>query len=136
MNERGDPMEPIKNVTDVRLTSPLFSGLVYAFLTTGVASLIFSFVLAFTAQNEDTLSFFVYFIHALSIFIGSYVCGKRTLSKGWYHGGMLGVIYGFIIILVGFLSFDYGFSLQSLIAMVAAFLLGALGGILGVNNSK
>jgi putative membrane protein (TIGR04086 family) len=129
-------MEPIKNVTNVRFTSPLFSGLVYAFLTMGIASLIVSFILAFTAQNEDSLSFFVYFIHALSIFIGAYVCGKRTINKGWYHGGILGVIYGLIIIIVGFLSFNHGLGLQSLVAMFAAFLLGALGGILGVNNSK
>jgi putative membrane protein (TIGR04086 family) len=135
-NERGDPMEPIKNVTDVRFSSPLFSGLVYAFLTMGSASLIYSFVLAFTAQTEDSLSFFVYFIHAVSIFIGAYSSGKRSSNKGWYHGGILGVIYGLIIIIVGFLSFDYGFSLQSLLVMMAAFFLGAFGGILGVNRSK
>jgi putative membrane protein (TIGR04086 family) len=129
-------MEPIKSVTDVRFSSPLFSGLVYAFLTMGIASLIFSFILTFTSQNEDTLSFFVYFIHALSIMNGAYVCGKRTSHKGWYYGGILGVIYGLIIIIVGFLSFDYGFSLQSLIAMFGAFVAGALGGIFGVNNSR
>jgi putative membrane protein (TIGR04086 family) len=129
-------MVPIKNVTDVRFSSPLFSGLVYAFLTMGITSLIFSFVLTFTTQNEDTLSYFVYFIHALSIINGAYACGKRTPNKGWYHGGILGVIYGVIIIIVGFLSFDYGFSLQSLMAMFGAFVLGALGGIFGVNHSK
>ncbi|MEX2461466.1 MAG: TIGR04086 family membrane protein [Paenibacillaceae bacterium] len=129
-------MEPTKNTASVHFVSPLFSGIVYAFITMAIFSLLYSFVLTFTNQNEDSLTFFVYLIHAIAISIGSYVCGKRTNHRGWYHGGMLGLIYAAIIILIGFLSFDHGLTFHTLLAMIAAYLIGALGGILGVNHTK
>jgi putative membrane protein (TIGR04086 family) len=135
-NERGVQMEPVKKTVDVRFTSPLFSGLVYAFIIMAAASLIFSFVLAFTSQSEASFSFYVYLIHLLSIFIGAYVCGKRTDTRGWYYGGILGLLYSLIIVVVGFLAFDHGLTLQTLFALVAAFFIGAFGGIIGVNHSK
>jgi putative membrane protein (TIGR04086 family) len=129
-------MEPVKNTATVHFASPLFSGMFYAFITMAISSLLFSFILTFTNQSEDSLPFFVYLIHALSIFIGSYVCGKRTDHKGWYHGGILGIVYAAIIILIGFLSFNNGISLHTLFVIIIAYLLGALGGILGVNHTK
>jgi putative membrane protein (TIGR04086 family) len=134
--ERGDPMEPVKNATTVRFSSPLFSGMVYAFITMAISSLIYSFVLTLTNQSEDSLTFFAYLIHAMAIFIGSYACGKRINNKGWYFGGILGLVYAIIIILIGFLSMDNGISFHTLIALIAAYLIGALGGILGVNHTK
>jgi putative membrane protein (TIGR04086 family) len=129
-------MQPVKKTATVHFASPLFSGIVYAFITMAICSLLFSFVLTLTKQSEDTLPFFVYLIHALSIFIGSYVCGKRTDHKGWYHGGILGLVYAVIIILIGFLSFNNGISLHTIFLIIVAYLLGALGGILGVNHKK
>jgi len=129
-------MEPIKNTAKVRFASPLFSGMVYAFITMSISSLIYSFVLTLTNQSEDSLTFFAYLIHAFAIFIGSYTCGKRIQNKGWHHGGILGLVYAVIIIVIGFLSMNNGVSLHTLVALVAAYLLGALGGILGVNNTK
>jgi putative membrane protein (TIGR04086 family) len=129
-------MEPIKNAATVRFASPLFAGMVFAFITMAISSLIYSFVLTFTNQSEDSLTFFAYLIHAFAIFIGSYACGKRINNKGWYHGGILGLVYAVIIILIGFLSMDNGISFQTLFAIAVAYLLGALGGILGVNHTK
>ena len=129
-------MEPIKKTATVNFTSPLFSGMVYAFITMAIFSLIYSFVLSLTNQSEDSLTFFAYLIHALAIFVGSYACGKRIQSRGWYHGGILGLVYAVIIIIIGFLSFDNGLSLQTLFAVIAAYLIGACGGILGVNQTK
>jgi putative membrane protein (TIGR04086 family) len=129
-------MVPVKNTATVHFASPIFSGMFYAFITMAISSLLFSLLLTLTKQSEDSLPFFVYLIHALSIIIGSYVCGKRTDHKGWYHGGILGLVYAVIIILIGFLSFDNGISLHTIFLIIVAYLLGALGGILGVNHKK
>lgn len=129
-------MEPIKKTAAVQFTSPLFSGIFYAFITMAIFSLIYSFVLSLTNQSEDSLTFFAYLIHALAIFVGSHAYGKRINSRGWYHGGILGLVYAVIIIFIGFLAFNNGLSLQTLFALIAAYLIGAFGGILGVNHSK
>ena len=61
---------------------------------------------------------------------------KEPVSRGWYHGGMVGVFYFILIFLVGFLAFDAGLNLQSLQLLGILFASGALGGILGVNTQK
>lgn len=129
-------MEPVKNAATVKFASPLFSGIVYAFITMAVCSLLYSLVLTLTNQSEESLTFFAYLIHGLAIFIGAYTCGKRINNRGWYHGGILGLVYAVIIILVGFLALDNGITVQTLLALVMAYFVGALGGILGVNNTR
>lgn len=62
--------------------------------------------------------------------------GKRAETRGWYHGGLVGIVYFILIFLVGFLAFDAGLNLQSLQLLGILFASGALGGVLGVNTKK
>jgi putative membrane protein (TIGR04086 family) len=129
-------MNSINKVSNVRLTSPLLSGLLYAFTVMGGAALLVSFILMLTSQKEDALPTYAYLIHALAVLVGGIVSGKRSSSKGWYSGGMLGIMYTLIVFIVSFLGFDQGIHIQSLVLAVTAFIIGALGGIYGVNSAK
>ncbi|WP_409341625.1 TIGR04086 family membrane protein [Paenibacillus sp. MBLB4367] len=129
-------MNPMNKVAQVRMTSPLLAGLAYAFIAMGLATLVTSFILMLTEQKEESLPTFAYVIHALSLLIGGFVSGKRSKNKGWYHGGLLGVVYSVIIFIIAFLSFDQGLGLQSLTFLAVSFGSGVIGGILGVNASQ
>lgn len=129
-------MNAMNKVSQVRIGSPLIRGLVYAFIAMGLATLVTSFILMLTDQKEESLPSFAYIIHAGSLLIGGFVSGKRAKSKGWYHGGLLGVLYAVIIFIIAFLSFDQGIDLQSVKFLGTAFGSGVIGGILGVNASK
>ncbi|MDB5053427.1 MAG: hypothetical protein JWM44_1477 [Bacilli bacterium] len=129
-------MEPMNKSAAFRIESPIFAGMVYSFVIMGIGALIISFILAFTNQKENSLAFYAYIVHAISILIGGYVCGKRTNRKGWYHGGLLGILYAVIIWSVGFLGYDQAITIHIFFSLIAAYLVGAFGGILGVNNAK
>jgi len=124
-----------KNKTHL-IASPLIAGLVYAFIIMGVASLIVTLLLAFTSQQESSLPVYTYIIHLFSIFIGGVVYGKRKGSKGWYHGGLLGLFYAAIIIIVGLIGFKQGVHLQTAMFLLAAFSIGSLGGMIGINFKR
>lgn len=130
------PMNPMKSVSQVRITSPLFSGLMYAFCMMTIGTLLTSLFLLLTSTPESSLHTLTTIIHAVSLFIGGWVSGKRGASRGWYHGGMVGIVYFILIFLVGFLAFDAGLNLQSLQLLGILFASGALGGILGVNTQR
>ncbi|MFC5447225.1 TIGR04086 family membrane protein [Paenibacillus aestuarii] len=129
-------MNPIKTVSQVRVTSPLMSGLVYAFIMTTIGTLVTSLFLLLSNAQESSLHTLTTIIHAVSLFIGGWVSGKRAGNRGWYYGGMVGLVYFILIFLVGFLAFDAGFNLQSLQLLGILFAAGALGGMLGVNTRK
>jgi len=129
-------MNPIKTVSQVRVTSPLLSGLVYALIMTTIGTLLTSLFLLLSNAQESSIHTLTTIIHAVSLFIGGWVSGKRAGTRGWYYGGMVGLVYFILIFLVGFLAFDAGFNLQSLQLMGILFAAGALGGMLGVNTRK
>ncbi|WP_438444288.1 TIGR04086 family membrane protein [Gorillibacterium sp. sgz5001074] len=129
-------MNPIKQAGQVRLGSPMLAGLAYGFITMAVAALAASLILISGDQGEEVLPAYAYAIHGLSVLIGSFVTGRRSGSKGWYYGGLLGLVYSIIVLIVGFLSFDRGADWTLLFFAAGAFLAGALGGIMGVNTRR
>jgi putative membrane protein (TIGR04086 family) len=129
-------MLSINKVKQVRPSSPVFSGLLYSLVTMAVCTLLTSLILFSTNMKEASLLIYAYVIHAVSLFVGGLVAGKRSENKGWYHGGLLGLLYSAIIFIVAFLAYDAGFSKQTLYLLALTFASGALGGMIGVNTKK
>jgi putative membrane protein (TIGR04086 family) len=129
-------MNPSHRVNSPRISSPLLSGLVYAlsFMTAG--TLLISLILFFTSTEEHSLSALTTILHAVSLFIGGWVAGKRAENRGWYHGGILGLFYSTILFIIGFLAYNASLNLHSLRLFGLLVAVGALGGILGVNSRK
>lgn len=129
-------MEFKNKVRSVSIQSPILAGLFYAFLVMSIAAVITSLILLLTSQNEDALSTYAYIIHSLSLLLGGWIAGKKAEEKGWYYGGLFGLIYSVIVFVIGFLGFDKGLDWSMLAFLLAAFFLGALGGVVGVNMKK
>jgi putative membrane protein (TIGR04086 family) len=129
-------VNPVHRVNQNRITSPLFSGLVYALSMMAIGTIVISLILYFTSTQENSLTSLTAILHASSLFVGGWVSGKRAQSRGWYHGGLLSLFYSAILFIIGFLAYDAGLDLHSL-KLLALFLgSGAIGGVLGVNSRK
>mgnify|MGYP001258209537 CR=1 FL=1 len=129
-------MNPIGKWSQARVSSPLLSGLMFAFIWMIAGTIVTSLLLFATDMQESKLSAYSFIIHGIAVFFGGIVSGKRSGNKGWYHGGMLGVLYSLLVLIVGFLALDAGFSKATPMLVTLCFLLGALGGMLGVNMKK
>lgn len=131
-------MNPMKQAgkMQVRISSPILSGLIFSLAVMLVGVLVVSLLLTVTGLGEDALPMFVYIIHGAALLIGGFVTGRKRGTKGWYHGGMLGILYWLLIMIVGFLSINATFGMDVLMTAGICFVTGAIGGILGVNTSK
>ncbi|MDF2961692.1 MAG: hypothetical protein K0S39_3427 [Paenibacillus sp.] len=116
--------------------SPLFSGLMYAMIFMLIGTLMTSLLMLATSMQESSLFSYTMSIHGVAMFVGGLVSGKRSGSKGWYHGGMLGLVYTVIVWIIGFLAYDAGLTGQTLYLLGLSFLSGSLGGMIGVNLKK
>lgn len=114
----------------------MIKGLLYAFISLTVLIITVSLILWMTNMNMRTLTVLIYFLHGICLLIGGFVAGKRIQNKGWYYGGMLGIIYGIIIILIGILGFQSTLNMATLSLFVLSFSSGALGGMIGVNVQR
>lgn len=126
----------LKQATQVRIGSPMLSGLLYSFIAMAIGALAASVIMTMGNQGEEVLSLYAYIIHGVAIIIGSFASGRKSGSRGWYYGALLGLVYSIIVLIVGFLSFDKGFDLSVLTFAAGAMLAGIIGGIAGVNTRK
>lgn len=125
-----------KQVGQVGTGSPMLRGLMFAFAVMAVGALAASVAVTAGDQGEEVLPVYAWIIHGLSVLAGSFASGRRSGMKGWYHGGLLGLLYSIIVLIIGFLSFDKGMDGSVALFAAAAFLVGAVGGIFGVNTKK
>jgi putative membrane protein (TIGR04086 family) len=115
---------------------PLLAGSGYALLTLCATAVTASLLLAFTGFQEESLDRWMYILHALSALFGGFSASRRSGSKGWYFGGLTGILYAFIVLLTGFLALDASFGSHTAIVAAVAAGSGAAGGVVGVNFSK
>jgi putative membrane protein (TIGR04086 family) len=114
----------------------VLTGLLFTFCLVLVGALITALLLAFTDLHESSLPYFTYVINAIGLLVGGMVTGRRCGSRGWYYGGLTGLFYFLLVLLVGFLGFNAPLQLITLLYLVGAFVLGAIGGVIGVNISN
>ncbi|RXT15492.1 TIGR04086 family membrane protein [Ammoniphilus sp. CFH 90114] len=114
-------------------SSPILTGTLTTLGLVLVGSLITSLLLHFSSLSEFSLSYFTYTVNGISLLIGGLIAGKQGGHKGWYFGGLTGMVYFVLLVLIGFLAFDMTPHLSALLYLAIAFLVGAVGGIFGVN---
>lgn len=125
-----------EGISKLRISSPLLAGLTYTLLTVLGGTLFTSLLLSFTGVKESSLSYFAYTILVVSLLIGGWASGKRAGERGWYHGGLCGIIYAVILVMISFLGYDQSLGMGSLMVLVISFASSALGGVFGVNMRK
>ncbi|WP_232695958.1 TIGR04086 family membrane protein [Brevibacillus daliensis] len=109
------------------------------FLTLGLVllgSIITALLLSFSDIQESSLPYFSYAINVISLLIGGYVTGRKSGVRGWYYGGLAGLGYFLLVLLIGFLGFDAPLELNTLLYTIFAFVIAAIGGVFGVNSSN
>lgn len=119
-----------------RFNYPVVIGTAYTLIIVLIGALITSLILSFTSVKEAALPAFIYVINVLALFIGGLVSGKREGKKGWYYGGLVGLTYYIIILLLIYLGFNSDLTFKNLYNLIGSFLISAFGGIIGVNVSN
>jgi len=124
------------NLSQVKVKPPILTGLVYAFIFMAICTVVLSLMLWLSDFGEHSLGTAAYVVHGASVLTGGFAAGRHSLRKGWMNGGLVGILYALIIFLVGFLGFDAGASLQTLILFALCAVASAIGGIFGVNTRR
>lgn len=126
-------MHMIRRVLSFRIANPILSGLYYSFFWMMLGALVLSLLLWSSGMDEQSLSRYIYVVHAVASLFGGIVAGKRAGKRGWYQGGLTGILYGALIIMIGFLALDSHLQTGDLLLLAAASASAAIGGMFGVN---
>lgn len=112
----------------------LIRGLILTLIMTLILILIVSFLLRFTNLAEAKLSLINNVIMVLSIALGSGYLAIKIKEKGWLFGALLGLIYYCLLLVLNIIFFKINiFKLIYIMKLMIAMLIGAIGGIIGIN---
>lgn len=112
----------------------LCKGLLLAFIMTLVLILISSLLLTFTSIKEGRMALLNTIVMIISITTGSvYVAGK-VKEKGWINGGILGISYYLILLILSFVLLKpFTLDVFSITKLFLTAITGIIGGIIGIN---
>ena len=114
----------------------LGKGLLLAFIMTLVLILTSSLLLTFTSIKEGRMALLNTIVMIISITTGSvYVAGK-VKEKGWINGGILGISYYLILLMLSFVLLKpFTLDVFSITKLFLTAITGIIGGIIGINIS-
>lgn len=95
---------------------------------------IYSIILTYTNVSEATMPTVVIVITAISILIASQLTTKNLKKNGIINGSFVGLIYIVgIYIISSIITGNFGFNLSAIIMCIVGIMMGAVGGIIGIN---
>ncbi len=111
-------------------------GILLAFIITIVMIIIFSLLVMFTGIKENKIPLLNNIAMITSIAISSIYVAFKIKEKGWIQGGLVGVGYYIILIILNlFFIKPFQIDLISGTRLVLATITGVIGGMIGINLS-
>lgn len=112
----------------------MVKGIAVAYLVTIPMFVIFAFFLANMDFPEKFAPSAVIITTLVSIIVAGWTSTRKIKSKGWLNGGIIGFMYMGILFLVSSLVYrDYTITRHVIIMLIIGVIIGAIGGILGIN---
>lgn len=112
----------------------VFKGLIFSLIITILLVFILSLVLLYTPFKESKIPLFNTVIMIVSITIGSIYVSTNIGENGWINGGILGILYFLVLVLLNYLFFKPFFVDMYLFGkFILSLITGVIGGIIGIN---
>jgi len=112
----------------------IFTGALISYILTLGFFIIYALLLTFTAVSELTLPTLTLLITIIGIVLSGALSARRTTSKGWLNGGIAGILYVTIMLILGtFFVKELGPTSSWAVKYAWGAVLGALGGMIGIN---
>lgn len=112
----------------------LLRSLVFAFIFSLICFFLLALVLSFSNLSESIIRPSSYIIMIISIVFGSGYVTRRVEKNGWLYGGITGLLYVLILIIIGAFT-GKGLILDTFLIsrLFMGAITGIVGGMLGIN---
>lgn len=115
----------------------ILKGLGFSYLFTFLSLFIFAIILHFTDISDGIIPGIILLVSVLGILSGAAVCTKNIETQGWLWGSLTGLSYALILYIVSSLTLTgFGMPISTFYLIFGYTLIGAIGGIIGINMQK
>ena len=112
----------------------ILKSLALSFIFTLVLVLIVSILLTYTPLKESRIPLLNTIIMIISITVGSIYIAIIIGDRGWLNGGLVGILYFLILVLLNYLFIKpFVFDVYSISKFFISLVTGIIGGMIGIN---
>lgn len=112
----------------------LGKSLLLSFIVTLIFFVVFTLILTYTKLSENWIPLIDSIILIISISLGAIKMAVNTSRRGFLHGGILGVVYILILIIISMIFMkDFQFSTYTITKLIIGLATGMVAGMIGVN---
>lgn len=87
----------------------------------------------FNILGDKTTNIFKIIIPIISLFIGGFYIGKKSIKKGWLEGLKLSIICSIIIVIINYLVYSSPFESKNILYYIILIASSVLGSMIGIN---
>jgi putative membrane protein (TIGR04086 family) len=114
---------------------PVLYGLAWSLFLALVGILCVAVWAHYGSPSDSHILVAAYVIHCLAIFLGGISGSRAAAERGWFYGGMVGLLYALVMIGIGLVVFTtFSMDPSGLFRLLLMCLIGCFGGIIGVNT--
>lgn len=123
-----------KNQNSSNYFIEIIKGTIIGLILTIILILIFTIILTYTKLSENLIPLINSVIMILGISSGAVITSRKVDNKGWLSGGLIGILYFLVILVLGLLFIkDFTLEKYSLVKALIAIVTGCIGGMIGIN---
>lgn len=116
---------------------PILFGLAWAMFIAVIGTLLVSFWAHYGAASDNQVLIAAYVVHCLAVVIGAFRSSRAALERGWYYGGICGLLYAVVMVVIGLLVYNtFSVDTGGIFRVFLMAVIGAFSGIIGVNTAK
>ncbi|MDD3840890.1 MAG: TIGR04086 family membrane protein [Clostridia bacterium] len=120
--------------THIKGVINILRGALFGIILTIIMFLLLAFIINISQMNETVISPAVQIIKVVSLALTGIYAARISGSKGWLTGALAGILYIIIsLIICHLLKYIDLFSRPLYIELIFGAVIGAIGGIIGVN---
>lgn len=112
----------------------LLKGIILSLASALILSLIVGIV--FTIGSWHTMPRALMAVHYVCIGLGSVIAARQAGRVGWLHGGVIGILYSFLLLLLFHDGSVSMFTTAHFSDMAWSFIVGGVAGMVGINMKQ
>jgi putative membrane protein (TIGR04086 family) len=116
---------------------PILYGMIWSLAIAVIFTLITALWMHVHPLADHTVVTTAYTIHCAAVLIGAFAASRAARERGWYYGGLTGLIYALLVLCLDVLLYhSLAVGADGWFRVLLMAVIGAFAGIIGVNTIR
>lgn len=116
---------------------PILYGCFWALFLAALGIIVVFLMAQYGSLEARGITTAAYIIHCIAVFFGAVAASRCVTSRGWFYGGVTGLLYALIMVAIGLFIYNtFTIDASGLFRVLLMAVIGAFGGMIGAATRR